>query len=75
MTVKAIVTEKFELKESLDLPDNTVCYVDDICIPHTWGTIGSHNNKFYVILRTEVINEDAARIYNWLPYVFNSSRR
>ena len=21
-----------ELKESLDLPDNTVCYVDDICI-------------------------------------------
>ena len=26
----------FELKESLDLPDNTVCYVDGICIPHTW---------------------------------------
>ena len=22
--------EKFELKESLELPDNTVCYVDDI---------------------------------------------
>ena len=21
---------KFELKEALDLPDNTVCYIDDI---------------------------------------------
>ena len=39
---------KTELKEPLDLPDNTVCYVDDISIPHTWGTIESHNNKFYI---------------------------
>ena len=60
---------KFELKEPLDLPDNTVCYVDDICIPHTWSTIESHNNKFYWILRTGVINEDTTRTYNWLPYV------
>ena len=27
---------KFELKEALDLPDSTVCYIDDISIPHTW---------------------------------------
>ena len=37
----------FELKEALDLPDNTVCYIDDISIPHTWRTIEPHNNKFY----------------------------
>ena len=37
---------KFELKEPLDLPDNTVCYVDDISIPHAWRTIESHNDKF-----------------------------
>ena len=37
---------KFELKEPLDLPDNTVCYVDDISIPHTWRTIEPHNSKF-----------------------------
>ena len=43
---------KFELNETLDLPDNTVCYVDDICIPHTWRTIESHNNKLYIIFRT-----------------------
>ena len=60
---------KFELKESLELPDNTVCYVDDICIPHTWRTIESHNNKFYIILMTTVVNEDTTRTYNWLPYV------
>ena len=40
---------KLELKEPLDLPDNTACYVDDISIPHTWRTIESHNNKFYII--------------------------
>ena len=58
----------FGLKESLDLPDNTVCDVGDICIPHTWRTIESHNNRFYIIPRTEVINEDTTRTYNWLPY-------
>ena len=37
----------FELKEPLDIPDNTVCYVDGISIPRTWRTIESHNNKFF----------------------------
>ena len=59
---------KFGLKEGLDLPDHTVCDVDDICIPHTWRTIESHNNKFYIILRTEVTHEDTTRTYNFLPY-------
>jgi hypothetical protein len=43
---------RYELKEALDLPDNTVCYVDDITIPHTWRTIDSHNNKLYMIFKT-----------------------
>ena len=60
---------KFELKEALDLPDNTVCYIDDVCIPHTWRTIETHNNRFYIILRTEVIDFDGSATYNWLPYV------
>ena len=46
---------KFELKEPLDLPGNTVCYVDDISIPHTWRTIESHNNEFYIIFKTEYL--------------------
>ena len=32
------------LKESLDLPDSTICYVDVLSIPHTWRTIESHIN-------------------------------
>ena len=37
-----------ELKEAIDLPDNTVCYVDDISIPHTWYTVEHYNNRLYV---------------------------
>ena len=41
---------KFELKEALDLPDNTVCYIDDISIPHTWYTIEENlNNTLYIV--------------------------
>ena len=39
---------KFELKQSIQLPDNCVCYIDDIVIPHTWYTIENFNNKLYV---------------------------
>ena len=60
---------KFELIEALDLADNAVCYVDDISIPHTWRTIESYNNKFYIILRTTVVNSDTTATYNWFPYV------
>ena len=47
---------KFELKEPLDLPGNTVCYVGDISIPHAWGTIESHSNSFYIISKMEYLN-------------------
>ena len=69
MIAKVIVTLKFDLNQALDSPDNAVCYVDDFSIPHTWRTIESHNNKFYIILKTETINADTTRTYNWLPYV------
>ena len=39
---------KFELKEALYLPDNTICYIDDISIPHTWYTIEDYNNQLYI---------------------------
>ena len=62
---------KFELKEPLDLPDNTVCYVDDISIPHTWRTIESHNNKFYIIFKMEYLSgggTDMKVEHNYEPY-------
>ena len=39
---------KFEIKEALDLPENTVCYIDDTSIPHSWYTIENYNNKPYI---------------------------
>ena len=39
---------KLEIKEALDLGDNTVCYIDDISIPHTWYTIEFYNNQLYI---------------------------
>ena len=39
---------KFEFKQSMQLPDNCVCYIDDIVIPHTWYSIEDFNNKLYV---------------------------
>ena len=63
---------KLELKEALDLPDNTVCYSDDISIPHTWRTIESHNNKFYIIFEMMYLAGGGYEIteeYNYNPYV------
>ena len=63
---------KFELKESLELPDNTVCFVDDISIPHSWRTIESHNNKLYIVLKTAYLVMDGAEgraEYNYDAYV------
>ena len=63
---------KFELNEPLDLPDNTVCYVGDISIPHTWRTIESHNNIFYIIFKMEYLiggGSETVVAYNYDPYV------
>ena len=37
-----------ELPRSLNIHDNTICYITDVVIPVSWTTVGSHNNKFYV---------------------------
>ena len=58
------------MNEQLDLPCNTVCYVCELPIPHTWRTIESHNNKCYMILKAEYSN-GSETTYNWIPYVLN----
>ena len=45
---------KFELKEALDLPDSTVCDIDDISIPHTWFTIEQNLNNTLHIVTTKM---------------------
>ena len=39
---------KYEITESIDIADNTICYIDDISIPHTWYTIGNYNDQLYI---------------------------
>ena len=40
---------KWELPETLTLPHNTIFFVDDICIPHSWYTIEANvNDRLYV---------------------------
>ena len=63
---------KFELEEALDLPDNTICYIDDISIPHTWRTIESHSNKFYLIFNMMYLaggGYDITEEYDYDPFV------
>ena len=39
---------KFQLTETVDLPDKCVCFIDDIIIPHAWHTVEYFNNKIYM---------------------------
>lgn len=45
---------KYEITESIDIADNTMCYIDDISIPHTWYTIEDYNGQLYI----ETTNSD-----------------
>ena len=38
----------FQLPVSLDLKKEHVAILDSVCIPHTWRTIGPHNDRFFV---------------------------
>ena len=41
---------RFELGESVTLPDNAVFYVDDVCLPHAWYTIEEDlNDRYYAV--------------------------
>ena len=47
---------KYELVESSQLPDNTVCYVDDAFIPHSYFNADSNNNLLYVRQLNDINN-------------------
>lgn len=39
---------KWEIKEGLDLPGDTVCYIDDISILHTCYTVEYYSSIMYI---------------------------
>jgi hypothetical protein len=43
---------KIELPYTLKFPENTIFYVDDVCIPHAWHTVETGvNDKLYFRLQ------------------------
>ena len=39
-----------ELPRTLNIPENTVCYLTDVVIPVSWSTVDARNNKLYIFL-------------------------
>jgi hypothetical protein len=36
-----------QLPKTFNVPDDVVCYIDDITLPVSWATISTRNNTFY----------------------------
>jgi len=52
---------RFELAESLTMPENCVFYVDDVCVPHSWYTVEPGvNDRLYVHIGSTIGNVDIA---------------
>lgn len=42
---------KVQVPRTMQMPDNTVFFVNDVCIPHTWTTVETgFNDKLYILL-------------------------
>ena len=39
-----------ELPRTLNVPENTICYITDVVIPVSWSTVDIRNNKLYIYL-------------------------
>ena len=64
---------KIELPYTLKLPDNTIFYVDDVCIPHTWHTIEAGvNDKLY--LRTILNSANTDYVLTLTAQNYNGSQ-
>ena len=37
-----------ELTEAIALPENTVCYIGGISLPHSWYSVEGYNNILYM---------------------------
>ena len=50
---------KVDLPYTLKLPESTIFFVDDVCIPHSWRTVEENmNNKIYLRLSSGGVHTD-----------------
>jgi hypothetical protein len=48
---------KFQLARNVFMPQNTVSYLEDVCIPHAWQTVeADFNDTMYVYVRNTTTN-------------------
>jgi hypothetical protein len=53
---------KVDLPTTVYWPDNTVYFIDDVCIPHSWHTIEKDvNDKLYVFIKNKAFPADDVR--------------
>ena len=53
MDAKSASNFTVELPNAVQMPENTVFFVTDVCIPHVWKTIeGGFNDKLYLFTHT-----------------------
>ena len=53
---------KYELVESIQLPDKCVCFVDDVIVPHSWYNIDENNRYLYIRRFQDLSNTKTDRI-------------
>jgi len=53
---------KYELVESIQLPDKSVCFVDDVILPHSWYNIDETNRYLYIRRFQDLTNTKTDRI-------------
>ena len=64
---------KIDLPYTLKLGENTVFYVDDVCVPHTWHTVEQNiNDKLY--LRLTLNNTHTDYIFTLRSQTYNGSQ-
>ena len=54
---------KYELVESIQLPDKCVCFVDDVIVPHSWYNIDENNRYLYIRRFQDLSNTKTCLLY------------
>ena len=42
-----------QLPKTFNVPDDVVCYIDDITVPVSWATVSARNDTFYFSIKFE----------------------
>ena len=60
---------KIELPYTVEMPDNTVFFVTDVCIPNVWQTIKTDfNDRLYLVQRGPDTMQDGYILHNNMSY-------